>query len=85
MWGGDGFFCCTDDPGVNGDCPSNKRAACPNPKCRINKAGINVIQKTKSVSGVLFSSELKFPKMYFLVFEIRYLRTVGIAYNLNST
>lgn len=49
MWGGDGFFCCTDDPGVNGDCPSNKRAACPYPKCRINNAGVNVIKKAKSV------------------------------------
>ena len=78
MWGGDGFFCCADDPGVNGDCPSNKRAACPYPKCRINKAGVNVIQKAKSVicsQKIISLNHLKI----FTDFN-----TKGISYNITN-
>lgn len=78
MWGGDGFFCCADDPGVNGDCPSNKRAVCPYPKCRINNAGVNVIKKAKSVicsQKIIGLNNLKI----FTDFN-----TKGISYNITN-
>ena len=49
IWGGDGFFCCSTDPGPNNICPLGDRAACPQPQCRKNTSSVRLLKNEESI------------------------------------